>query len=182
MNEHLFTYCQTVRSSSQENETAMKLLIDNRLYKKAVATLREELELYVRTLYVWGQQDPAYKKQLLLDFTNNQQWKDAKGKRLTDRTIIEYANTFGWGWEKMSYQFSCCFIHLSVLHNWENEEVTNAIPFAEKKIVIDYINNYHNTKLTYYSSFEEIVQYVMPIFEKIKGNLEYYIADLEKQI
>ncbi len=67
MEENIKKYCDTVRNSSSENEIAIKLLYANKLYKKVVGTLREELELYVRTFYLINQ-DKFERKKLLLKF------------------------------------------------------------------------------------------------------------------
>lgn len=181
MSKYIQKYCEIVRSSSVENEKAINLLYNNRLYKKVVGTLREELELYVRTLYLLNQSDST-RENLLDNFFNNKQWTNDKGRRLTDREILEFAsNITGYGCEQISYRFACCFIHLSILHNWENSDVTTIIDANEKKIIIDFINQYHSANLTLKCSFTDIIQYSLAIFGKIKGNMEYYLEELEKQ-
>ena len=180
MTNYIEKYCETVRKSSQENEKAIRLLYDNRLYKKVVGTLREELELYVKTLYLLSQSE-FERERLLTDFSNNIQWKNEKGKRLTDRYLLEYASRItGYGWERLSYKFGCCFIHLSVLQNWENEDVTEIVDIQEKRVLIEYINNYHSANLNSESSFTDIMQYSLNIFKKIKENLECYLEHLEE--
>ena len=79
-------------------------------------------------------------------------------------------------------KFGCSFIHLSILHNWSNEDVTKIIDRSEKEMIIYYINQFHNAKLTINSTFEDIVKYSLSIFEKIKGNMEHQLEQLEKEI
>lgn len=180
MISYIQKYSEVVRSSSAENENAIKLLYNNHLYKKVVGTLREELELYVRTLYLLNQSD-INRQYLLTDFFNNKQWTNDKGKRITDREILEFAGKIkGYGWEQISYRFACCFIHLSILHNWDNEDVTTIIDANGKKTIIDFINQYHGANLNLQSTLVDIMQYALAIFEKIKGNMEYYLDELEK--
>lgn len=173
-------YGQVVRKSSTENENAIRLLYNNRLYKKVVGTLREELELYVRTLYLLNQSS-INRERILADFFDNKQWTNERGKRITDRELLEFAGQIkGYGWEQISYKFACCFIHLSMLHNWDNEDVTTIIETHEKQIIISFINQYHCANLNNQSTFVDFMQYGLAIFEKIKGNMEYYLDELEK--
>lgn len=98
MENDIKKYCDIVRNSSNENEKAIKLLYESKLYKKVVGTLREELELYIRTLYL-SQQNRINREQLLSDFFQNIQWKNSQNKRLTDREMVDFANEIGFGWE-----------------------------------------------------------------------------------
>lgn len=178
MMSNIKKYCDIVRVSSSENEVAIKLLYENKLYKKVIGNLREELELYIRTLYLLAQDD-LKREYLLSDFFKNIQWKNSKNRRLTDREMVDFANEVGYGWERISYEFACSFVHLSVLHNWNNKDVIEIINANDKKIIVDYINQYHNAKLNDNCTFENILQYSLDIFEKIKGNMEYYLEKLE---
>lgn len=179
-NDKIVKYCSIVRTSSNENEVAIKLLYENKLYKKVIGTLREELELYIRTLYLTNQ-NASEKERLITEFFKNIQWKNSKNARLTDAEMVNFANNIGFGWEQISYKFACSFVHLSVLHNWSNEDVIKIIQDNEKKIIIDYINQYHGAKLNDKSTFKDIIVYLLPIFEKIKHNMEYYLQELENR-
>lgn len=180
MKNNIKKYCEIVRNSSLENELAIKILYDNKLYKKVIGTLREELELYIRTLYLLHKDD-FEKEKLLSEFFNNMQWRNSKNKRVTDREIVKFANTIGGGWESISYKFACSFVHLSVLHNWNDKDIMNLVQ-EDKYTVVNYINQYHNANLSYDCTFESILKYAPEIFKKIKDNMEYYLLELEKSI
>ncbi len=172
-------YCAVVRHSSNENDNAIHLLFENRLYKKVIGTLREELELYIKTLYLLNQNKET-RDRLLLMFSRNHQWINEKGKFLTDRKLLDFTSRItGTGWEQISYKFACYFIHFSILHNWEVEDITTFVNVEERQTIVTYINNYHDANLTKDSSFEDIIPYSLKIFDKIKGNLECYLRDLE---
>lgn len=181
MKENIMKYCELVKKSSVENEKTIKLLYDNKLYNNAIGILRMELELYVKTLYLVNQNKNDIEL-LLDDFFNNIRWRNEKNKILTERIIVNFADKIGYGWERISYKFACSFIHLSILQNWTNEDVTQIISNDDKKIIIQYINQYHNANLSMNCKFEDIVKYLIPIFNKIQGNLECYIKELEKQL
>ena len=176
MENNIKKYCDIVRNSSNENEKAIKLLYESKLYKKVVGTLRKELELYIRTLYL-SQQNRINREELLSDFFQNIQWKNSQNKRLTDREMVDFANGIGFGWEYISYKFACAFVHLSILHDWANKDAINIIRYEEKKTIVDYINQYHNANLDTNCILEDILVYSL----KIKANMEYYLKELEKQ-
>jgi len=176
---NLEKYIETVRSSSAENEQAIYLLYTNQLYNNVVATLRRELDLYVKTLYLLNQSEDEQKR-LLAEFSQNKQWTNSRGKRLTDRCMLDYAsNITGSGWAQISYKFGCSFIHLSILHNWANNDVDTIPPTDEKQAIVDYINHYHVANLNLESSFSDVMQYSLCIFEKIRTNMESYLERLE---
>lgn len=177
--DYIKKYCDIVRASSSENEVAIKWLYENKLYKKVVGTLREELELYAKTVYLLSQ-SKVTREYLLRDFFQNNRWKNARDKILTDGELISHIHEIGAGWERISYTFACLFVHLSVLHNWSNEDVTKIIDPNQKKIIVDYINSYHSANLSDDCTFEDIMQYSLDIFEKIKGNMECYLEKLER--
>lgn len=52
----------------------------------------------------------------------------------------------------------------------------------ENKILIDYINQFHNASLDIDSTFEDIIQYSLDVFKKIKDNMEYQLNLLENSI
>ena len=65
-------YCDIVRESSNENEIAIQWLYENKLYKKVIGTLREELELYIRTFYLLNQNQ--IERERILNVLNPKNW------------------------------------------------------------------------------------------------------------
>lgn len=65
------------------------------------------------------------------------------------------------------------------MHYWNNDDITKYINNEDKAIIINYINQYHKGNLDINCSFEEIIKYSLDIFEKIKGNMECYLKELE---
>lgn len=94
--------------------------------------------------------------------------------------MIDFATkNSGQGWEEITYKIGCYFIHLTIFHNWSNEDIAKFITTTQKNILINYINKYYNASLDFDSTFEDIIQYSLDIFEKIKDNMEYQIEQLE---
>lgn len=173
MVDNIKKYCDIVRGSSSENETAIEWLYENRLYKKVIGTLREELELYVRTFYLLNQEQ-IDRETLLNDFFNGFKWK------VTEKKMVDFTkDNSAQGWEEITYLIGCYFVHLTVFHNWSNEDITKFVTVYEKQILVNYINQFHNASLNINSTFEDIIQYSLDIFKKIKSNLEYQLEQLE---
>lgn len=169
-------YCDIVRTSSLENEVAIKLLYENKLYKKVIEVLRDELELYVRTFYLLNQSEVNIEK-ILNNFFNAFKWG------VTEKAMINFTqNNNNQGWEEITYKIGCYFIHLTIFHNWSNEDIIKFVTTNEKQILIKYINQYHNANLNINSTFEDIIKYSLSIFNKIKDNMEYQLIELEKKI
>ena len=176
MEENIKKYCDIVRNSSSENEITIKLLYTNKLYKKVVGTLREELELYVRTFYLINQ-DKSDREKLLHNFFKGFKWG------VTEKAMIDFAkNNNGQGWEEITYKIGCYFVHLTIFHNWNDEDIKKFLTPYEKKILIDYINQFYNASLDIDSTFEDIIQYSLDVFKKIKDNMEYQLNLLENSI
>lgn len=173
MIDNIKKYCDIVRYSSYENELAIKWLYENELYKKVVGTLREELELYVRTFYLLSQTQIEREK-ILNNFFRGFKWG------ITERVMVNFAkNNSGQGWEEITYKIGCYFIHLTIFHNWSNEDITKFVTNYEKNILINYINQYYNANLNINSTFDDIIKYSLDIFKKIKDNMEYQLEQLE---
>lgn len=169
-------YCNIVRCSSNENEMSIKWLFENKLYKKVIGTLREELELYVRTFYLLNQ-TPIKREKLLNNFFRGFKWG------VTEKVMIDFTkNNSNQGWEELTYKIGCYFIHLTVFHNWSNEDITKFVTPYEKYMLINYINQYYNASLNINSTFEDIIQYSLDIFKKIKDNMEYQLKQLENNV
>lgn len=157
-------------------------MYENKLYKKVVGILREELELYIKTFYLLNQ-DILTKESLLKQFFKYNQLSNSKGVILRDREILNFVTEInGYGWEELTYKYGCYFIHLTVFHNWSDEDVTEIIKPHEKKMLIEYINQFHSANLTINSTFEDIIKYSLVVFEKIKTNMECSLKKLEEDI
>lgn len=121
-------YCDIVRTSSLENEIAIKLLYENKLHKKVIETLREELELYIRTFYLLNQ-SKFNREELLNKFFRAFKWG------ITEKVMVDFAkNNNNQGWEEITYKIGCYFIHLTVFHDYSNEDIIKFVNNNEKRI------------------------------------------------
>ncbi len=49
-------------------------------------------------------------------------------------------NNNNQGWEEITYKIGCYFVHLTIFHNWSNEDITKFVNNCEKQILIILIN------------------------------------------
>lgn len=179
MHENIKDFCKTVRSRSLENQMAINLLYENKLYSNSIAVLRQELDLVVRALYIRGLKDESYRNKLIQNFIDGEKWRNPNSTKIvTDRQMVEYANRL-LGYAGLVYKFGCSFIHLSNLQNWLNEDITHGLDCQARKDMVKYINQYHNADLQMNFTFDDIIPLVPAVFEKLHGNLECFVDDIE---
>lgn len=143
--------------------------------------LRQELDSMVRVIYLLTIQDLEERKTLVNQSLNGQKWKltrNGKNFDLTDREMVTTSNKIH-GWALSVYRFGCSFIHLSNFHDYGQQNPFNHLNEYEKIDMLTHLRNYHGGPLSDNPSFMELASYFPSVFEKIKGNLECYLEDLE---
>ena len=179
MQDNVNKFCETIRNRSMENQIALGLMYSNQLYSNAISILRQELDLMIRTIYVLGVTDNEYRDELMKCFVEGRKWKRPHSQfDVTDRHMVEYAHTL-FGYTRLVYMFGCRFVHLSNLQNWLDEDVANNLDDRTKADLVLYINQYHNAGLESDFTFSDIIIFVPDIFDKLHGNLDCYVRDIE---
>ncbi|MFC2008246.1 hypothetical protein ACFLT0_00960 [Chloroflexota bacterium] len=92
--------------------------------------------------------------------------------------MLELANTLH-GWTEYVYRFGCAFIHLSRFHDFRQRDPMDAIRNSEKEAILNYMRYYHGGPQLDSTRFSDLIPYLPMVFEKISGNLESYLEDLE---
>ena len=182
MEEKVKKYCEVVKKSSNENKESINILFEKQLYKNCMAILRQELELYTKTLFLITL-EPSQRDVFMNDFLENKPWRKEKinGKNVTDRFILNQIqkSKINSGWEAVSYKFGCSFIHLSIFHDLEDKNILSHI--EDKVNIVYYINQYHHGHLNIEFDFNDIKPYILDIFNKIKDNMESYLNELSEK-
>ena len=83
------------------------------------------------------------------------------------------------GWTQSVYKFGCAFIHLSNLHDYNDRDPLLQLPADERTDIISHCRYYHGGPLSDSAGFDELVPYLPNVLEKISGNLECYLKNLE---
>lgn len=83
------------------------------------------------------------------------------------------------GWTQSVYKFGCAFIHLSQFHDYLSVDPFSKIEANESDAIKHYLNQYHRFPLDAGLSIAMLRPYLVNVFDKISGNLAYYLDNLE---
>jgi len=167
-------FCQIIRNRSEENDKAMKLLIENQLYGKVVESLRTELDSFVRVVYLMHQ-NRSDRNRLVTEFMQCKKWNG-----VTDRKMVNLSSKKLFGWEEYVYNIGCGFIHLSAMHNYNSENPFDFVPDEDKEYIKTYLNSYYKFPLEEDLNMTTIIPYLYKVFSKIRSNLLLQVEKLEK--
>ena len=84
------------------------------------------------------------------------------------------------GWTQSVYKFGCAFIHLSGLHDYNDRDPLSQLPTQERADILGHCRYYHGGPTSDDAGFDALVPYLPRVLKKISGNLECYLASLEK--
>jgi hypothetical protein len=170
-------FCKIVRQRSKENKQAIDLLARSGLTGQVMSVLRQELDSMVRVLFLLTQALEEREHLMQLTLTGKK-WKLRSGIQVTDKQMVELADTLH-GWANSVYKFGCAFIHLSSFHDYMFNDPFENLDEFEISDIQEHLNNYHGFPLTTDLNMKSISFYLPMVFDKIEGNLEYYIVHLE---
>lgn len=174
-------FCTILRKRSSEHAIAMSRMVD--LPGMMVSVLRQELDSMVRAIYLLSENDLNERNRLIQQTLNGEVWTvltdKGKHKKVTDREMVELANKLQ-GWTLSVYKFGCAFIHFSNYHDYSESNPFESLSDEEKSNVLSHLRYYHGGPQSDKPTFSELASYFPKVFEKIAGNLECYIKNLEE--
>lgn len=174
----LDVFCRQIRARSEEHRLAVAAL--HSLPGQMVSVLRQELDSLVRVVYLLAQDDRGERQRLIKDAAMGRKWTHAASARpVTDREMVDLTDGLH-GWTKSVYAFGCGFIHLSHLHDYKTRDPLQQIPAAERVAVLGHLRTYHGGPGGPDPMFADIVPMLPAVFDKIAGNLENYLKELER--
>lgn len=175
-------FCQIVRKRSREHSEAMRRLYD--LPGMMASILRQELDSMVRAIYLLNTSDRYERERLMTQTLDGEVWTvltaNGKYRNVTDREMVEVSNRLE-GWTLSVYKFGCAFIHLSRFHGYSDSDPFQYISTTEQEHILRHMRYYHGGPISDRPSFEDLAMYFPSVFEKIAGNLENYLKDLESE-
>ena len=92
--------------------------------------------------------------------------------------MIEFISRID-GWPRVAYDFACSFVHLSNLHGYRPESPLAALETADRERIVDYLRRYHGAPTDENPSAGELLILAESVLEKITGNINCYLEDLE---
>jgi hypothetical protein len=144
--------------------------------------LRQELDSMVRVIYLLSIQSLDERNRLVAETLKGEVWtvitSNGKSKKITDREMVDAANQLH-GWALSVYKFGCAFIHLSNFHAYSDSNPFEMLCADEQSYIINHLRHYHGGPSSDNPTFDELTEYFPRVFEKITGNLEFYLKDLE---
>jgi hypothetical protein len=172
-------FCNIVRQRSKENKQAIGLLSRTGLTGQVMSVLRQELDSMVRVIFLLSQ--TIEEREHLINLTlTGKKWKLRTNANVTDKQMVELAETLN-GWTESVYKFGCAFIHLSSFHDYVFNDPFENLGQDEIDSIKTHLNNYHDFPLTTELTMQSISFYLPMVFDKIEGNLECYIKNLEER-
>ncbi len=165
-----------VMARSIENMTAFNLEYKAGLYGKCVSTLREELDNYIRVMFVRRHPD----RNIFIKQTfNGERWRSGKNI-ITDRDMLTYLAVVSGDamdpWEMdYIYTIGCFFIHLSAFHNYKIANPFDNVSDRDKENIVRFIKSKHGHNMDVsqldINHIETIIPFLPCIMSKIHENL-----------
>jgi len=176
------SFARQVRARSAEHATAIKLLGSAGLHSIGVGILRQELDSLVRVMYLLATRDRRERIRLVQDSVHGRRWRNANGKSITDKEMVQLANGLT-GWAESVYRFGCAFIHLSNFHDRLARDPFKALPTSDQRQIIGHIEEYHGhlaTLATRMPGINDLLPLIPRVFTKVTDNLRCYLDLLER--
>lgn len=92
--------------------------------------------------------------------------------------MVDFADSLT-SWARNVYKFGCGFVHLSNFHNYNTVNPFTLLSQDEKTNIIYYMELYHGALINNNSTLDDFIPYLPKVMDKISGNLNCYIEELE---
>lgn len=174
-------FIELIKKRSEENEKALTSLFSQNLIGNCISVLRQELDSFVRIMYLGRISDISNRERLMQQTLNGQKWNEVtingKLKTVTDRDMVDKSSELK-GYIQYVYKFGCGFIHLSDFHNYESENPFDKLEYSEQFDIKLYLHQYHGFPRDGELSISTLRMYIPSVFEKISSNMACYYGSL----
>lgn len=115
-------YISLIQNRSEENKKALTLLFSQGLFGNCVSILRQELDSFIRVMYLGRISDFDERERMMNQTLSGEKWtvltSNKKWKQITDKDMVEEANEF-YGYIQYVYKFGCfhSFVRFPQLHS-----------------------------------------------------------------
>jgi len=174
-------YIFLIQKRSEENKNALNLLVSQRLFGACISILRQELDSFIRVMYLGRLSDTSERERLMNQTLSGEKWTvlttNSKWKQVTDKNMVEKANELK-GYIHYVYKFGCGFIHLSDFHDYERTNPFDKLNDTEQTDIKYYLNQYHHFPIDCPLTVENVSRLIPDVFEKISANLTCYFGKI----
>lgn len=184
MSDTINKFIKIVKSRSKENSDSIKLLFENGILGNCISTLRQELDSFIRVIYLGKLEDMEERKRLMQLTINGEQWNEftinGKVKKLIDRDMVNFATVL-FGYIQYVYKFGCGFIHLSSNHDFQNQNPFDSLNEYDRRSIVAYLNQYHGFPIEHELTIENFKPYLLNVYEKVSSNMLYHLEELKDE-
>lgn len=174
-------YISLIQNRSEENKKALTLLVSQRLFGNCISILRQELDSFVRVIYLGQISDFNERERLMNQTLSGEKWTvltpNNKWKQITDKDMVCKADELK-GYVHYVYKFGCGFIHLSDFHDYVTTNPFDKLDYSEQFDIVFYLHQYHGFSRDRELTVENISNLIPAIFDKISSNLAYYFGSI----
>lgn len=174
-------YIELIKNRSEENRKSISLLFRQNLIGNCLSILRQELDSFIRLMYLGRISDISERERLMNQTLNGEKWKvqtvNHKWKSVTDREMVEKATELK-GYIQFVYKFGCAYIHLSDFHNYKTENPFEKLSFSQQFDIKMYLNQYHGFSQQNELTVSNISPLLLNVFDKISSNMACYYSEI----
>lgn len=174
-------YIALIQKRSEENRQSLQLLFEQQLFGNCVAILRQELDSFVRILYLGRIPDAKERERLMHQTLSGEKWTvltaNNKMRQITDKEMVEKATELK-GYVHYVYKFGCGFIHLSDFHDYAKSNPFDRLEYAQQFDIKLYLHQYHGFPRSTELSVANISYLLPDVFKKISENMVYYFGPI----
>lgn len=181
MNQTKQKFVELIRNRSEDNKSAILLMFDKGLISNCLSTLRQELDSFVRIIFLGRINDISERRRLMKQTLNNEKWivltSNNKSRVVTDRDMIERATELK-GYVSYVYKFGCSFIHLSNFHNYRNINPFESLSYSQRLDIKIYLHQYHGFPMEKSLNVDNVAKLIPDVFSKISENMSFYLEEI----
>lgn len=176
---NLSDFIRAAEARSNENAESLILLLDAGRLGNAVGLLRQEIDTFIRLVYLSRIEETEVER-LITAFVNGEQWRHCNGnRRITDREMVDIAKE-QYSWVEVAYRFGCGLVHLSNLHDYENVDPFTQIPVEDKSEIVSYLGDYHGYR-GLDIDMPRFIEMLPAVMQKICGKVASYSKALTRR-
>jgi hypothetical protein len=174
-------YITLIQKRSEENGKAIKLLFEQNLFGNCISILRQELDSFIRIMYLGRISDFGERTRLMSQTLSGEKWSvltaNNKWRSITDKEMVEKASELK-GYIYYVYKFGCGFIHLSDFHDYATVNPFDKLDYVEQFDIKLYLNQYHGFPRDSELTVDDFSDLIPDVFEKISKNLTCYFGSI----
>lgn len=184
MSEITTKFIEIVKSRNRENTVSIRVLYENGVIGNCISILRQELDSFIRVIYLGKLGDVDERQRLMQMTIDGEEWNEltinGRFRKIRDRDMVNFANQL-FGYINYVYKFGCGFIHLSINHDFINENPFETLGEYDRASIVAYLNQYHGYPVENELTIENFRPFIIQVYEKVSSNMLYHLDELKEE-